>query len=208
MGKKHIKFMIIFASVFVLGFTAAFLIETPTAAVPANSEGHTIYGFLNEIKVVHCSAKTGECTEQITHNVVTREGVNWTRDVVSGISGSGTGVFANSTVYINWTVLELSSDASVGFGNASCTGAITGTGLDLAQSNNIYRTNEGNFTMNFTWTKTSGSTTTVRRVCVSNNTASAATDLMAVGLLTSAVNLETSDQLTVSYAIAFVNGTA
>ena len=31
---------------------------------------------------------------------------------------------------------------------------------------------------------------------------------MAVGLLTSAVNLETSDQLTISYSIAFVNGTA
>ena len=208
MGKKHIKFMIIFASVFVLGFTAAFLIETPTAAVPANSEGHTIYGFLNEIKVVHCSAKTGECTEQITHNVVTREGVNWTRDVVSGLSGSGTGVFANSTVYRNWTVLELSSDASVGFGNASCTGNIDNTNqLGIQQSNNIYRRNEGNFTMNYTWTATGGSTT-VRRVCVSNSTAPASNDLMAVALLSSAVTIEMSDQLTISYSIAFVNGTA
>jgi len=208
MGKKHIKFLIIFAFIFTLGFTAAFLIESPTAAVTANKEGQTIYGFLNEITVTHCSARTGECEEQTTHNVVTREGVNWSRDVISGLYRPAAGLDANSTVYGNWTKLELSSATSVGFGNASCAGVVTGNGLDIKQATTIYRTNEGNFSMNATWTKTGGTTDTIRVVCVSNNTASASSDLMAVALLTSAVNLETSDQLTVSYAIAFVNGTA
>ena len=166
----------------------------------------TIYGFLNEITVTHCSAKTGECDTQTTHNVVTREGVNWSRDVISGLHGCSTGV--NVSCYVNWTVLELSGDASVGFGNASCTGALTGNGLDIKQATTIYRTNEGNFSMNASWTKTGGATQTVRRICVTNNTATASTDLMAVALLTSEVNLGTSDQLTISYAIAFVNGTA
>src|SRR3989344_5322262 len=207
MAKKHIIFLIISIAIFTAGFMAAFVIESPTAAVTANKEGQTIYGFLNEITVTHCSAKTGICDEQTTHNVVTREGVNWSRDVISGLSGSS-GVGANSTNYVNWTVLELSSATSVGFGNASCADVVSGNGLGIKQATTIYRTNEGNFSMNATWTKTGGTTDTIRVVCVSNNTASASSDLMAVALLTSAVNLETSDQLTVSYAIAFVNGTA
>src|SRR3989344_518071 len=159
MGKKHIKFLIIFAFIFTLGFTAAFLIESPTAAVTSSGTGKTIYGFLNEITVEHCSAKTGECEKQTTHNVVTREGVNWSRDVLSGLHGCATGV--NASCYVNWTVLELSGDASVGFGNASCTGAITGGNLDIKQATTIYRTNEGNFSMNATWTKNTAGTQTV-----------------------------------------------
>ena len=179
----------------------------PSATITPTKTGETIYGFLNQIEVTYCSAETGECTTQTTHNVVTREGVNWSRDVISGLGNEG-GVFANGTIYRNWTVLELSGDASVGYGNASCTGAITGNALDIKQATTLYRTNEGNFTMNATWTKSGGATQTVRRVCVTNNTATASSDLMAVALLTSAVNLETSDQLTVSYSIAFVNGTS
>jgi hypothetical protein len=205
MAKKHIKFAVIFAVIFAAGFVAAYVLNTPTAAVTKGG-GHTIYGFLNEITVEHCSAKTGECTKQTTHNVVTREGTNWTRDVVSGL-GAPQGAF-NRSNYNNWTFLELSAATSVGFGNASCVDVITGNGLDIKQATTIYRTNEGNFSMNASWTKTGGATTTVRQVCVSNNSASASSDLMAAALLSSAVNLETSDQLTVSYAIAFVNGTA
>ena len=205
MAKKHIKFVIIFAAIFIAGFMAAFVIETPTAAVTKES-APTIYGFLNTVTVEHCSAKTGKCDSQTVHNVVTREGVNWTRDVISGIESPRKNETALN--YGNWTFLELSAATSSGFGNASCADAITGNGLDIKQATTIYRTNEGNFSMNATWTKTGGVTTTVRRVCVSNNTASASSDLMAAAQLVSAVNLETSDQLTISYSIAFVNGTA
>src|SRR3990167_5197263 len=205
--KKEKQVTLALMAFLVIGLASfAFLLTPATPVTTSSGTGQTIYGFLNEITVEHCSAKTGECEIQSTHNVVTREGVNWTRDVISGLHGCSTGV--NVSCYVNWTVLELSGDASVGYGNASCTGAITGNALDIKQATTIYRTNEGNFSMNASWTKTGGATQTVRRICVTNNTATASTDLMAVALLTSEVNLGTSDQLTISYAIAFVNGTA
>lgn len=204
--KDRSKYLFLALAFFAIGAVFSFTL-TPTVPASSGATGAFV-GFVNEVVVEHCSAKTGKCEQQVTHNVVTEEGVNWTRDVISGFSSVNQNESVTTINYGNWTVLELSSATSVGFSNSTCADVVTGNGLGIQQATTIYRTTVGNFTMNATWTKTGGATQTVRVVCVSNNTASASVDLMAAALLSSAVNMETSDQLTVSYRIAMVNGTS
>lgn len=127
-------------------------------------------------------------------NTVTNIGLNHTRDALMGR-------LADSTV-TNVSVLQLSTDAGAPSAtDTTCASAITGNGLDAALGTATEQTSHhGNYSLNVTWTAT-GTQANVKKVCLHNSTVTGKNITFATSALSSTVNMENTDTLTVYYYV-------
>lgn len=134
-------------------------------------------------------------------NTVTNIAKNETRDMRMYLNqGSQT---HNATRFGNWTVLQLSTDATPANATATTCGLpVTGNGLDIAQGSvSVISTTIGNYSVTYKWAAT-GSQASIAKVCLHNQTTPTSTPLLASAVLSSIVSLETNENLTVVYYIA------
>jgi hypothetical protein len=161
---------------------------------------HDSGAFRNLVSVELIRADGFREPTQYAWNTVTEEGLNWTRDVISGLYLTGTNV--NRTNYGNWSFIELSiSGTTPAVTDSVCPSVVTGNGLGIAQATTIVRQNRGNYTVSVTFSPT-GTQTGITKVCLSNNSASASTDLMASALLAVNTSVVSGDTLIVNYSVA------
>jgi len=140
---------------------------------------------LKEIGVIEIY-KNGKLIERV-HNTITNLGKNHTAKVLAGIT----------TTNIPVNVLALSTDTTSPTGSeTTCPSEITGNGLASATGTTAM-VGTGNYSISHTWTAT-GTQTGISKVCVKT----AGGDLFATALLSTSVNLESGDNLTVTYYIA------
>ena len=169
--------------------------------VQAGSAGGSDSGLFNNwisVEVIHADGSR-EPTQYV-HNKVTELGLNYTRDVISGL-----GVPPINGSLNNWTAIELSTDGTAPAAtDRSCPSAVTGSGLDIARATTIIKQNTGNFTASKTFSVT-GTQAGIQKVCLSNNTASAGYGLMASALISS-TNVANGDTLIVNYSVAAQSG--
>lgn len=132
---------------------------------------------------------------QGTWNTVTVTGDNWTRDALSGtLNNAGT---AN-----NWTVLELSTNSTTSTTDYACGSPITTNALGIGRGNVTVLSGAqyGNYTVSATWYP-SGTQAAIVKVCMSNQTTSASSWLMAEATFSS-TNVNSGDTLIVNYSVA------
>lgn len=189
MDKNHVLAIGTFG---IFAVVVSFLFAADTLATPTSSSG-----FDNWIKLEVCHSD-GSCEKPVVaKNIVTTQGLNHTRDLLSG-----TGITGIS----NWTFLELSDNAGAVTGDErECPSeriSESGLGTSIA---NVTRNEagSGNYTAEIFYL-VSG-TQTVRTVCFGNDTTQNNTGVMALTVLPSNVNVQNGDTLNITYSIAAVN---
>lgn len=190
-----------YAATAILSILAAVAITAAVVGVESNAPQYTLeergIRFDNwiSVEVIHDDGSREETI--YAKNLVTNEGLNWIRDALSGLEGDIT-----DTNRRNWSVIELSTSvAAPAGGDTACVDVITGNGLDIQQATTIYnQPGNGNYTASATFSVTGG-TTHVQKVCLSNNTATASSDLMASALITN-TTVQSGDTLIINYSVA------
>lgn len=154
--------------------------------------GYDAAGYENVVYVY----KNGELVAW-AKNKVTDIGLNHTRDILMGRVGTG--------VSANVSILQLSTNTDAPLStNTSCPNPITGNGLDVAAGTINIATGgiHGNYSVNKTWSAT-GSQAGIAKVCLHNSSTATGNITFATALLSSAVNVENGDELSVFYYIKF-----
>src|SRR3989344_4679150 len=106
MEKGNSIFVVICVIVFAAGF---FIASTLTPASTTVVEKGLFFDNWLTVQVCHAD---GTCEAPIkAKNKVTLEGLNWTRDVLGGLTGCP-GQAVNGTCYVNWTYIELSTNTT------------------------------------------------------------------------------------------------
>lgn len=173
--------------VMMLAMVALAYPRTDGNAVPSVTDS---VGFTNRVLVY----KNGELVAW-GPNTVTNHGKNHTRDALMG-------ALATSTV-ANVSVLQLSTGTTAPAATDTVCEAtvVSGNGLDGgAGTINWVSSHVGNFSINKTWFAT-GTQAGIAKVCLHNSTVTGANITFATASLSSAVNAESGDTLSVYYYI-------
>ena len=127
-------------------------------------------------------------------NVVTDIGLNHTRDALMGRLAT--------SIVSNISVLQLSTNATaVEAGEQACFEAVFGNGLTAAAGTRTEQdSHTGNYSINKTWEGT-GTVASIASVCTHNGTVTANNITFSRSLLSSTVNMENGDTLSVFYYI-------